>query len=138
MLWNVFKYRRLLSHAALFSWKLRLITVERQAGNVNVWHAASKSQDWIKHIFVFYFMMLPLTQLYRRIIGRRMFDELKIKKDVQWNGSGITEILFRILPKGIECRMKNISVRIWTEYIPNSRPRFCAMLSSSISGSLAV
>jgi hypothetical protein len=41
-----------------------------------------------------------------------MFDELKIKKDVQGNGTGLKEIFFRILPKGIENKMNSISVRI--------------------------
>jgi len=40
-----------------------------------------------------------------------MFGELKIKKDVQVNGTGLTEILFQILPKGIEYKTKSISVR---------------------------
>jgi hypothetical protein len=43
-----------------------------------------------------------------------MFDELKIKKDVQGNGTGLTEILFWAFPKGIEYKMKSISVRIST------------------------
>jgi hypothetical protein len=57
-------------------------------------------------------MILPLTQLYRRIIGHRMFDELKIKKGVPGNGTGLTETIFRILPKGTENKMKSISVGI--------------------------
>jgi len=44
-------------------------------------------------IYIVYFLILPLTQLYRRIIGRRMFDELKIKKDMEWKPTDVT-ILF--------------------------------------------
>ena len=65
-------------------------------------------------------MILPLTQLYSRIRGRRLFDELKIKKDVQGNGTGLTEIIFRTLNVMVSIPMC-LKIR-YKDYISQTHP----------------